>query len=176
MSFPSKAVLPRVATSWQCVGIQRTPTTRNQVFGSPKTALVRRLLGMYLVFLVPLTARVALTWGATAWSLWVCNLSTLTNHSTLQVASAYQTRQACVEALQWRWVGLKMIQTNPDDRSTTMKVREIIPDGPLDNVAEMIEASPTITAKIESGDDGGYHTLTCFPYTVDPRGTVYRSS
>jgi hypothetical protein len=56
-----------------------------------------------------------------------------------------------------------------------MKVKEIIPDGPLDNVAEMIEASPTITAKIESGDGGGYHTLTCFPYTVDPRGTVDRS-
>ena len=68
-----------------------------------------------------------------------------------------------------------MIQIKPDDTSATMKVKEIIPDGPLDNVAEMIEASPTVTAKIESGDDGGYHTLTCFPYAVDPRGTVDRS-
>ena len=59
-----------------------------------------------------------------------------------------------------------MIQTKPDDRSTTMKVKEIIPDGPLDNVAEMIETSPIITAKIESEDDGGYHTLTCFPYAM----------
>jgi len=84
----------------------------------------------------------------------------------LQVESAYRTRQACVEALQWRWVELKMIQTKPDERSTTMKIKEIIPDGPLDNVAEMIEATPTITAKIESGDDGGYHTLTCFPYAM----------
>ena len=166
MSFPTKAVLPRVATTWQCVGIQRTPTTRNQVFGSPKTALVRRLLGsvpgVFRVFDSPCCFNV----GATAWALWVCNLSTLTNHSILQVESAYRTRQACVEALQWRWVELKMIQTKPDDRSTTMKVKEIIPDGPLDNVAEMIEGSPTITAKIESGDDGGYHTLTCFPYAM----------
>jgi hypothetical protein len=69
-----------------------------------------------------------------------------------------------------------MIQTNPDDRSTTMKVREIIPDGPIDNVAKMIETSPTVTAKIELMDDGGYHTLACFPDTVDPRGTVDSSS
>jgi len=68
-----------------------------------------------------------------------------------------------------------MIQIKPDDTSATMKVKEIIPDGPLDNVAEMIEASPIITAKIESEDDGGYHTLSCFPYTVDRRGTVDRS-
>jgi hypothetical protein len=131
---------------------------------------------VYLVFLVPLTVRVALTWGVTAWVLWVHNLSTLTNYSVLAIESAYGTRQACVEGLQWRWVGLKMIQTNPDDRSTTMKVREIIPDGPIDNVAKMIETSPTVTAKIELMDDGGYHTLACFPDTVDPRGTVDSSS
>ena len=64
----------------------------------------------------------------------------------------------------------RAVQTKPDDKSTTKRVKEIIPDGPPDNVAKMIEASPTVTAKIELGDDGGYHTLTCFPDTVDPRG------
>jgi len=33
-----------------------------------------------------------------------------------------------------------------------------------------IEASPTVTAKIELVDDTGYYTLTCAPHTIDPRG------
>jgi len=61
-----------------------------------------------------------------AWVLWVHNLSTLANYNIWEVESAYETRQACVIALQWRWVGLKMIQTKPDERSTTKKVKEII--------------------------------------------------
>ena len=69
----------------------------------------------------------------------------------------------------------RAVQTKPDDKSTTKRVKEIIPDGPPDNVAEMIEASPTVTAKIELGDDGGYHTLTCFPDTVVAARKSHRS-